>query len=127
MYRLGIKEVAAKVGVIAGRVDEQNFTEPMLERIYRQIAAADIIIAEMTGQNHNVFYEVGYAHAKEKLCILSTAEAAGIPLARWCVRMIPISVTFDSNVWESIADPIKLQDHADADSLRDHSGFYRGR
>jgi hypothetical protein len=79
LYRLGIKDVAGTLNVRAERVDEQKFTEPMLDRIYQQIDAADIVIAEMTGQNPNVFYEVGYAHAKEKLCILSTTDAGDIP------------------------------------------------
>ena len=79
LYRLGIKEPAATLGIRAERVDEQLFREGILDRIYRQISAADVIVAEMTGQNPNVFYEVGYAHAKEKLCILSTAEADDIP------------------------------------------------
>ncbi len=33
----------------------------------------------MSGQNPNVFYEVGYAHAKGKLCILMTKNAEDIP------------------------------------------------
>ena len=33
----------------------------------------------MSTQNPNVFYEVGYAHGKEKLCILITAEPSDIP------------------------------------------------
>ncbi|CQR72136.1 hypothetical protein SOV_09800 [Sporomusa ovata DSM 2662] len=78
-YQLGIKAAAAKVGVEAQRLDEQIFNEGMLERIYRQIDMADIIIANMSGKNPNVFYEVGYAHAKEKICILLTDNASDIP------------------------------------------------
>lgn len=79
VYQLGIKEAASHVGIVAERLDEQLFGEGMLERIYRQIEAADIIIADMTGQNANVFYEVGWAHAKGKLCILLTKDAKDIP------------------------------------------------
>lgn len=79
IYRLGIKETARNLGVLAERVDEQIFREGILERIYRQIEAADIILADMSGQNPNVFYEVGYAHAKGKLCILMTKDATDIP------------------------------------------------
>jgi hypothetical protein len=80
VYKLGIKGAVAKfLDVVAERVDEQIYREGILERIYRQIEAADIIIADMTGQNPNVFYEVGYAHAKGKLCILLTSNAADIP------------------------------------------------
>lgn len=79
VYRLGIKATAEEVGLRAERVDEQLYSESMLERIYQQIGTADIIVADMTGQNPNVFYEVGYAHAKGKLCILLTQNASDIP------------------------------------------------
>jgi len=79
-YKLGIKGAVSEFeDMIAERVDEQMYREGILERIYRQIEIADIIIADMTGQNPNVFYEVGYAHAKGKLCILLTSIAADIP------------------------------------------------
>lgn len=79
IYKLGIQAVAAECDVIAERVDEQTFSETMLERIYRQIEHADFIIADMTGKNPNVFYEVGYAHARGKLCTLLTQSAGDIP------------------------------------------------
>ena len=79
IYKLGIKETATALGILAERVDEQIFTEGILERIYRQIELADVVVADMTGQNPNVFYEVGYAHAKGKLCILLTQKAEDIP------------------------------------------------
>lgn len=79
IYKLGIKETATTLGIIAERVDEQIFQEGILERIYRQIELANLIVADMTGQNPNVFYEVGYAHAKGKFCILLTQNAEDIP------------------------------------------------
>jgi nucleoside 2-deoxyribosyltransferase len=79
-YFLGIKSTAETAGMIAERVDEQVFhREGILERIHNQIEAADLIIADMTGRNPNVFYEVGYAHAKGKLCVLLTKDANDIP------------------------------------------------
>lgn len=79
IYKIGIKETANSLKILAERVDEQIFREGILERIYRQIELADLIVADMTGQNPNVFYEVGYAHAKGKLCILLTQNANDIP------------------------------------------------
>lgn len=79
IYRMGIKETANALDIKAERVDEQIFQEGILERIYRQIEAADIIVADMSDQNPNVFYEVGFAHAKEKLCILLTKDPSDIP------------------------------------------------
>jgi len=79
LYRFGIKDTAASLGITAERVDEQMFQEGILDRIHRQIAAADIVIAEMTGHNPNVFYEVGYAHGLQKVCVLLTTRAEDIP------------------------------------------------
>jgi len=79
IYELGIKAAAKEKGVVAERVDEQTFAETVLERIYRQIETADFVIADMTGRNPNVFYEVGYAHSRGKLCTLLTQRADNIP------------------------------------------------
>lgn len=80
VYRLGIQGAVHEFSdLLAERVDEQLYREGILERIYRQIEVADIIVADMTGQNPNVFYEVGYAHARGKLCILLTSDSADIP------------------------------------------------
>lgn len=79
IYRLGIQAAATECGVVAERVDEQTYSETILERIYRQIEIADFVIADMTGRNPNVFYEVGYAHARGKLCTLLTQRVEDIP------------------------------------------------
>ncbi|MDY9925634.1 hypothetical protein [Methanosarcina sp.] len=79
IYKLGIKEAAKEVGAYAERVDEQIFTEGILERIFNQINKADVIVADMTGRNPNVFYEVGYAHALGKIVLLLTQKVDDIP------------------------------------------------
>ncbi len=79
IYRFGIKETAESLGIKAERVDEQLYSEGILSRIYSQIDQADFIISDMTGKNPNVFYEVGYAHAKNKICLHLTQDTTDIP------------------------------------------------
>ena len=79
IYKFGIKGAAAEVGAYAERVDEQHLAGGMLDRIYNQISKADVIVADMTGQNPNVAYEVGYAHALDKVVVLLTQRDEDIP------------------------------------------------
>jgi nucleoside 2-deoxyribosyltransferase len=79
VYEIGIKEAAQVAGAYAERLDEQMFNEGMLERVFNQISKADVIVADMTGRNPNVFYEVGYAHALGQITLLLTRDAADIP------------------------------------------------
>lgn len=79
VYELGIKPACIDAGAHPERVDEQVFQGSIIGRIYNNIAKADTIVADMTGRNPNVFYEVGYAHALNKLVVLLTKEAKDIP------------------------------------------------
>jgi hypothetical protein len=80
IYESGIKKACKEAGAYCERVDEQIFEGSILERIYNQIAKADIIISDMTGRNPNVFYETGYAHALgKKRVILVTQKGEDIP------------------------------------------------
>lgn len=74
IYEYGIKGACDDANTYCERVDEQIFEGSVLERIYNQISRADIIIADMSGRNANVFYEVGYAHALGRPAILLTHE-----------------------------------------------------
>lgn len=79
VYKLGIKGAAEQAGAYAERVDEQIFTEGILDRVFNQINKADVIVADMTGRNPNVFYEVGYAHALGRTVLLLTKKVEDIP------------------------------------------------
>jgi hypothetical protein len=57
------------------RGDAQILTVPVLEKINNYIRKADVLIADCTGRNPNVFYELGIAHAYEKKVILLTKDS----------------------------------------------------
>lgn len=79
VYNIGIKDTVESIGHIAERVDDQIFRkETILERIKNQINVADFIIADMSGNNANVYYEVGFAHALQKECILIANDVSEI-------------------------------------------------
>lgn len=79
IYKLGILAAAKQSKVTAYRLDDELFEEGMLEKIYTEIRKADFIIADLSEKNPNVFYELGFAHALGKLCILITNQAESIP------------------------------------------------
>jgi len=79
VYKLAIKPAATKTGITAERLDEQIYDEGMLERIQTQIARADFCIADVSVENPNVYYEVGYAHALNKVVLLITNDVEKIP------------------------------------------------
>lgn len=79
VYVSGIKPACTAAGATAERVDDQIFTESIVERIYAQIRRADLVVADMSDRNPNVFYEVGYAHALGKRVVLLTRDAGDIP------------------------------------------------
>lgn len=56
------------------RADEHVLTIPILDKINDSIRNADVIIADCSGRNPNVFYELGIAHAQGKKVILITKD-----------------------------------------------------
>ena len=79
-YILAIKSAAEDAGMRVERLKDHIFhCQGMVERIHQQIEEADFIIGDMTSSNPNVFYEVGYAQGKNKLCILLTDDPAKLP------------------------------------------------
>jgi hypothetical protein len=63
VYILGIREVAAKLGLVVERADNIEHNIQILEVIQQRIRDAELIVADTSLPNPNVFYEVGYAHA----------------------------------------------------------------
>lgn len=70
-FYLYLKDYLNKTyGLTCQRADDAVSFGSFSDKIKRLIKDADIIIAECTGGNPNVFYEVGIAHSLEKYVIL---------------------------------------------------------
>ncbi len=79
IYQYGIKKPMMDLGIACERVDEIQYVGGILDQVFRSIETARFVIADMTGRNPNVFYEVGYCHALKKDVILCTQSANDIP------------------------------------------------
>jgi hypothetical protein len=79
IYTYGIKATCEKLNIECERVDEVIYTRDILRKIYECMRKADLIIADLTTRNPNVFYEVGYAHALGKTVILLASDTRNIP------------------------------------------------
>jgi hypothetical protein len=75
----GIEAAIVQAGARCERVDKQKFDQNILQQIYDMIREADIIVADMSGKNPNVFYETGYAHALGKSVVLLVQDVNDIP------------------------------------------------
>lgn len=61
VYLFGIKQAIEKNGRVSERVDQEFFTGDIIERMILRIEDAELIVADISGGNPNVFYEVGLA------------------------------------------------------------------
>jgi hypothetical protein len=73
-YEFGIKEPVNESGCLCERCDRDVFTGDVLERIKLWIADANVVIADLTGANPNVYLEVGYAWGKGVPTLLIARE-----------------------------------------------------
>ena len=63
MYSEVIKPVCESVGLTVERADEWHRPGVIMNDVVEALTTAEVVIAEITPANPNVYYEVGYAHA----------------------------------------------------------------
>lgn len=89
-YYQSIYEPAIKkAGLTPVRADTDIFgTGKIIEQIWAGLKSAKVLVAELTGRNPNVLYELGLAHALHKPVVLISSNEADVPFDVRHVRVI---------------------------------------
>ena len=69
------KYLEEKYRIRVERGDTNVLTKELMKKISDQISSASFLIADITGNNANVFFELGIAHATSKPVIFLTQDA----------------------------------------------------
>jgi hypothetical protein len=70
------------------RADELFTTGSVVEQIWEQIEKSKLLLADLTGKNPNVFYELGLAHAARKPVVFTAAQVEDVPFDLRHLRVI---------------------------------------
>jgi hypothetical protein len=93
VYEDHIKAVAASLGMSAARGDDFFAAKAIVSDIWNAIYSSRIVIADCTGRNPNVFYEIGIAHTIGKPTVLISQNIEDVPFDLRHIRCIVYQYT----------------------------------
>jgi hypothetical protein len=117
IYKNHIKKIATQLGLSVNRADNFFTNQSIVDDIWEAINAASVMIADCTGRNPNVFYEIGMAHVLGKPVILITQKKEDIPFDIGHLRYIHYEFTpkgminFEAELTKAIGSIIVNRDN----------------
>ena len=79
VYTNHISKLGEELGLTIRSADDIFAPGPFMEKVWDGICAAQLILADCTQKNPNVFYEIGIAHTAGKKVVLITRSEEDIP------------------------------------------------
>ena len=73
-----VKEIFLKFGVNAVRADDIEHDGQITQRVLNELRTSEFLFADLTGARHNVYYEVGFAHALDRRVLLYRKAGTGL-------------------------------------------------
>jgi hypothetical protein len=99
-----------KAGLIPKRADDDIYgTGKIIDQIWAGINSARVLVAELTGRNPNVLYELGLAHALNRPVVLVSSNENDVPFDVKHVRVIYYDVNdpfWGSKLIDKVAENI---------------------
>lgn len=85
VFFVAMAGAAEALGFAARRVDQEHFADDIVKEVHDLISSAQILVADLSGSNPNVMYEVGYARGlgKPVIAVSSTVENQAFNLAHF--------------------------------------------
>jgi len=87
-YREVFAPAIKDAGLEPVRADELFSTGTVIEQIWEQIQRSKVLLADLTGKNANVFYELGLAHAVRKPVVFTSGKLEDVPFDLRHLRVI---------------------------------------
>lgn len=110
VYEDHIKSVAEKLNLSVARADDFFTTHAIIDDIWTGIYKSKVVVADCTGRNPNVFYEIGISHTLGKPVVLLSQDIADVPFDvqhRRCIvyDLTPRGMTKFEEILESTLQP----------------------
>ena len=93
VYEDSIKVAVNSCNMMCERADDIFHNTSIMEVVWTKICSSEIVIADLTGKNPNVFYEVGIAHTLGKEVILITQNSEDVPFDLRHLKYIEYSIS----------------------------------
>ncbi len=92
VYGMIIKPALEDCGFDVARADDLESQQNILKTVLAGISGSDLIVADLTNSNANVFYELGIAHTIGKPVVLLTQSISDVPFDLQSYRLIQYNV-----------------------------------
>lgn len=94
IYNLFLVETLSEAGYEVTRADDIRSCQNILKDIVRGVADSQLVVADLTDSNPNVYYELGLAHGLAKPVLLLTQEINELPFDLRSYRVLPYKTHF---------------------------------
>lgn len=91
-YRDVYSPAIKAAGMEPVRADDLFHSGSVVEQIWEEINKAKVLLAELTGKNANVFYELGLSHARRKPVVLIAGSLEDVPFDLRHLRIVTYDV-----------------------------------
>lgn len=106
VYEQFIRPCLEEAGFAVRRADDLTNQRSIMHDVVAGLLESDLVIADLTNGNPNVYYELGIAHAGARRVVLLTQDVGEVPFDLQGYRLIPYDTHFAriKAAWNKLLD-----------------------